>query len=508
MLQNNLILNTDAYTISSNKFVSKRAKKRSVYNFTNRYSPTKNMGDICSDSRMVFYGVSEFIRRYLKPITRYDVMNAAHFMESANSFGGPLSFDADLWYRVVDECDGNLPIKIEAIKEGSTFFPNEPIVKVTSLGEGFGEIAAHIEPLLVGVVSHATARLTLERHWLQYLRDRIAITYDWSNQEKIDQVAQNMIHDFGYRANFGQEAAEIGGLAHLLCFNGTDTFCAAKLARDMGALPPIGCSIEALAHRTILGHESEGGAFESLNNTIQSTCRVGSFVSDCYNFTEAIDRLIRMAKDDPCTTYVARPDSGNHVKTVLHICKKAKEAGLYENGEFGIKPKNLMFIYGDSVNPEKMKDILDSLQKDGFDPFAWGVFGIGGYLVNTPNRDILSSAYKLSACGDDEPVVKLSEVKSKLSVPGPNSIKRTYSERPTVGIGNTGYETYYNAGNSNLEDFPSIRKRVIEDFDRWEETSSKFPMLGLSPTLLDDDVLAIQENVFQEHRCNLKTSML
>lgn len=488
MITTPLPLNADAYTICSSVFASRKQQEKSVYNAVNRYSPTKAFPLICKDDRMVFFGVSEFVRRYLtKPLTYDDIVESADFMETANSFGGPLPFNKSLLMRVLEEYGGHLPIQIDALPEGSTFFPGEPVMQVTSLGKGFGELAAHIEALLVGMYSIATAKATLCRHWYERIKELGNPIPEWG------------IHDFGMRASIVGDESEILGLAHLLVFNGTDTFNAAYLSRKFGAQRPIGTSILAHAHRTIQGFPTEYEAFMSLKSATDSVIGgIGSYVADCYNWRVALQTLAKMAKQYPNNTFVARPDSGDAKQNFIDVVTVARQHGLITPDG---KAKNLRVIMGDSVNPTSFYEIINVAKTMGVNYFDWGIFGIGGYFRNNCTRDTLSSAYKLSAIGEDnEPVVKLSESVTKRSVPGPNEVRRfrntkDYTRFPTVDFASNhaenAYTTYYSAKPMEAESFQVKRERTMADFDYFA---------GIKPIVLSDKIRKVQNDCYAKYR--------
>lgn len=501
----NVILSADSYSISSQKFVAPKAREKSVYNLTNRYSPANELPELCQDSRMVMFGLSWFINKVMtRRVTHNDTAEAAEFMKHSHSFGGPLSFDKDLWDRVVEDYNGYLPIKIEAIEEGSTFFPNQPYIQVTS-AEGFGEIAAHIEALLVGYVSIASARVTLCRHWMERI-------HEWLRQEQVAEeklldYSRWMIHDFGMRGSSCEEESELLGLAHLLVFNGTDTFNAAFLARKMGAPADVGTSIHALAHRIVQGHPDEASAFQKLTEVTGKTCNVNvaSYVADCYNFDNALDYLAEQAKANPNIIYICRPDSGNYIQTVIDVCNK--------------RLPNLRFIQGDGMNPSKVEKVVNTLHQKGFKLHEKGIFGVGGWLRNTCTRDLFSSAYKLASIGlDNQPVCKLSEVKTKMSVPGPNKLKYT-SEIENNGssiffsdeLGREDshrYCVYYNNMYTNQEpfipiyatnpNFSKLRSVVYDSFNAAGRAVNR--SYGLDDNLFSDRIQAFRNDTYKKYR--------
>lgn len=481
----------DAYTVSSKNVVSEQAKQRSVYNFVNRTTPVEALPKgVAKDGRMCLYGLTDFIQRELtKPVVELDVGISEAFMSDANSYGGPLDFDSSMWRLVVREYNGYLPIRIKALPEGSTFWANEPVIQVTSLDEVFGEVAAIIEGVMVGYVANATARLTLTRHLLERIREVVRKHHPTYTSTQVDDVAQWMIHDFGMRASSTPQESEIYGRAHLLCFNGTDTFNAAFQAWANNAKRPIGTSILALAHRIVMGYSKEYEAYEALQRATKEG--VGSYVADCYDFHRAVSNFLTAIAKRGESTVVARPDSGDYLENITFIVEKALEHDLYKMNEEGkAVATTLRFIQGDSMTWEKINRVMMSLERKDVDPTGWGIFGVGGWLRNTPNRDSLSSAYKLSAFGlSNTPCVKLSDTLAKVSVPGPNMVVRPnggmnfsgpsvyfdsevahlcdYTSIEDAGIC-PAYQTFYDGGvfgDVCLEDFNTVRERVIHEFD-------------------------------------------
>lgn len=501
-----LMLSADAYSITSNIFASNEAKQRSVYNYTQRYSPAnaKSFDGIAKDSRMIFWGLSQFIDKYLRnPITAHDVLEAADFMRDSHSFGHPSNFDVDLWIKVVKKYGGYLPLQIEAIAEGSVFFPNEPVIQVTSLDNEFGEICATIEARLVGMVSIGSTAATLCRHWRNH----------FENQGLSGIGLDYFIHNFSARGCATEEEDILTGVAHLLSFNGTDNFTAAYYARKAGLPAPIGTSISALAHRNVQAHMDEVDAFEAIleNNEIASC------VADCYNYANAVDVLTNIALKRPEKIVVIRPDSGDHVETIVQIIQACKDKQLFTTVNGTLLPKNVKFISGDSMTPTKVDEVLDKVEEMTGNRFAWGIFGVGGYLVNSCTRDTLSAAYKLSSKGKGNiPVVKLSETKGKLSVPGPNYIADTkFKCEPRVAISNgwpinSLMKPYYQGSPDwplnglpvfwKQDSLSIVRERTIEDFKKWDSAVAQNPTFGLERSSLSADIKSIQDSFYEKYR--------
>jgi nicotinamide phosphoribosyltransferase len=505
-------LMADAYTISSDDFASEDCKKLSVYNMINRKSPQSAWPDVAQDSRMVMYGVSHYIRSWLqKPVTLEDVYESQLFMNRAHSFGGPLNFPFDMWDSVVHDCKGFLPLEISALKEASTFFPNVPYVQVRNTLPGFGELAAHIEATMLGMVSLATARATFTRHWLNQLREWVRKDLPTDNDEVLYQTAQWLLHDFGMRASSCPEESLLFGLTHLLSFHGTDTFNSAYVSWKLGAKSMSGTSLLASAHRNIQGYVEESDCHDAVHKA-GNRCNVNitSNVSDCYNyFLSVVDNMVRLADKYPDSIKVARPDSGNALENILHILRQGR--------------KNLRYIEGNGQKPKSMFEVLQGILDAGFKCTQHGIFGVGGTLRNEATRDAMSSKWALANTNGRE-VVKFSEEIGKMTVPGPNLVFSTPdgmkaylpSELKLHGDGNSTVinneiqlselVTYYTSNEDGptytfncFEKFCTQQDRCITDFDYWEKFAKANPNYGLNRETLSDGIIKVQDDLHTKY---------
>lgn len=500
----------DAYTVAA-PLVSPEAIERSVYNLTMRVSPEVAFPDIAKNNNIVFYGLSDYLRENLvEPLTKGDIQHAADFMSSAHSFGRGLPFDKEMWLRAIDVGEGRLPVLIEAPAEGTIVFPGEPIIQVTSLAEGFGEIAAVLEAVLLGQVANATAAATLRRHLLWRMEEWVREDNPQMTDEQVRFQASIMVHDFGMRSHANQYESNMLGRAHLLSFVGTDTFGAAYQAWELSLRNPVGTSIPALAHRTVQSWETQYRAFANAVARAIETAGDGtpivSLVSDCYDFDQTIGSngdFTRVCGENPQVVGVARPDSGDYVNNVLKIVTAAHEAGfstIQPNGRIAMTTRR--FIQGDAMTYAKMAEVMTALKENGFSPVNCGIFGVGGWLRKATDRDTLSAAYKLGAVGKNyRPVVKLSDTRAKLSVPGPTSLRRNVGNAPTVYLENETnapgedimHRWYdgsrrYPFGAAALESFLSIKERVQHDFDT-----------NVAPEQIwSDAIMAIQDETFKQ----------
>lgn len=515
----------DIYTLCGQEFAGEAAIAKSVYNLTFRRAPSAAWPGLASDGRLVMYGMADFVRQCLdlpEAIDPAHTRDVARFMGTRHALGGPLNFDRRPWDRAYDEFGGHLPIRIEAVPDGTAFLPGEPVVQVTSLAEGYGEFAALVEATLLGMISCATARATVSFHLLERMRREVRANHPGWHAPAVDQKARGMVHDFGMRASSTPLEAEIFGRAHLLAFNGTDTTSASYSAwRDSdGRLNHVGTSILAHAHRIILGHESEEDAVRSLADAIErcGDIPIGSFLCDTYHTKTFVEKLAiplaleyRRRGQGVC---VVRPDSGDLLENIGYLVEQAYLHGLYRDDPSGMMATHLTILLGDSMNPRKIDQAFERLRGRECNSVSWCNFGIGGWLRAQGNRDVLSAAYKLASKGaEDRPVVKLSETLAKLSVPGPTTLVRheapSRRDDPTVYLGRDHplppgsvpiYKTFYNGSRSGedaigeacLASFAAVRERANATFDA---------LAGRDDTpVLSESILNLQRAELARHR--------
>ena len=505
------LLTADAYTIGSNKFESKKAKEKSIYYITFRRTPHDFNPSLYEkdDHRYVFYGLQRILEYlFYAPITHGEIDEAIEFLKNAkiNSIKGPVEFDfpEEMWRKVVNEFNGRPPIRIKALQEGSVFYPNEPIIEIESLVDGMGVLAAWFESKLLHIWA-TCERVTQNEHWLKYCKQLVRRVYgnDDMSESEIERMAKLTIHDFGDRAGMNWLESEILGAAHLLTFSGTDTFAGAYQAWKNSKHPIGFCSVDALAHRNVQSYEFEEDCYREIYFSTGPGAIV-SMVADCYSFYDAVENyIIPLAVDamnkNNYKIIVVRPDSGNALEQVTWICRTAMKYGLYReeiiNGTKWRVPTNLKFIEGDGMTWNEMKKINEALLEQGFPPFLWGLYGVGGGLRNALKRDNSSAKYALCAIGNDyQPVVKFSETLGKTTLPGPFKVLRdanALANKQTIVFWNEKGDDvmveYFNGnriekpfGPGQDDDFSRIRFRIKCEMDTMPlnletETNHNFP---------------------------------
>lgn len=487
----------DGYTICASgkpSFTNEEAIEKSVYHvyFRRELTPwMKKMGISAKDSRFVFYGLRRIIDRVIAPKVTQEEIDLADAFFKQHNFPWP----KEVWQRVVDEKNGHIPIKIEALKEGSVAFSGEPIIQITA-EDGFGELAAWFESTLLQVWAPCE-RATLVRYWLDYHKsvvEQCMESHEQLSDAEMTSRAQQLMADMSARSSRSTEEMLDLGLASMLSLNSA-TPSAVFLANQDEKVGELAES--SLAHRIVQAYEDEGEAYAKLYDFIKAQGqKSGSFVADCYDYENAVrEYLLPLAKrglEDGITVY-ARPDSGDLYDQVVFVLDLAKQHGLSreittKDGRKLTAMTSFKVIQAEGMDFEKVKEINDRLLAAGYSPPHCVAFGVGGSLQHI-SRDNMSAAQKLAAVGkNDRPVMKIA-IPDKESIPGVVKIVRPQDGSATVRTlqeeGDNEYVVYYDGKSEHLyrEKFSDIQRRVIFEFHQVVK-----PLSIISPGILEKKI--------------------
>jgi nicotinamide phosphoribosyltransferase len=518
----------DAYTIGSNPFESEEAKTKSVYYLTYR----RRLSDVNPElykkgiDKIIAVGEQRILDKlFYEPITHEEIDEAKRFLANAKVTTKGFKefyFPEHIWREVVDHYNGRPPIKITAMPEGSVVYPNEPIMIIESQVKGMGILAAWFESKLLHMWG-ASERVTQNEHWFAYLKEMVRSIEPDLEESMVAFYASTMLHDFGDRAGITKEESEELGMAHLYTFGGTDTFSGAYQAfkNTDGDSTGLFSSVNALAHRNVQAYEFEGDCYKAVYEASGDNELI-SMVADCYDFEYAVENYLlplalRSVDEQNGKVVVARPDSGNPLEQVLWTCRLAVKNGLYTekviNGKTWKFATTLHFIEGDGMKHKTMRKIIEALMEEGFVPYSWGLFGVGGGLRNALKRDNLSGKYALCAVGDDyKGVLKYGEV-GKTTLSGPFKVLRSaeaLANKTTIvrpdEEGEDAMVEYFNGARINEpfgvgqdDDFLTIKNRIREQFDNMPNSletveNANYPA---SETVLNDRIELL--NKYQNH---------
>lgn len=421
----------------------------------------------------VFFGLQALLKEYFTKPVLADDLALAEEVCAAHC----VPFNRAGWQHIVEAHGGRLPLRIRAVPEGSVVPVNHALITVENTDPACWWLTSYVEtallriwyPTTVATHSHATRRLIAEA--LERTGSLEALPFK--------------LHDFGARGVSSLESAMLGGMAHLVNFQGTDTMTALLGARAYYGEPMAGFSIPAAEHSTITAWGRDGEA-EAYRNMLRQFGKPGALlavVSDSYDLDAAVTRLwgdaLREEVIASGATVVIRPDSGDPTAVVLRTVQSLDAAyGSDVNAKGYRVLRHVRVIQGDGITRESIASILAALAGAGYsaDNVA---FGQGGALLQQVNRDTLGFAMKASAAevgGQWRDVFKAPVTDpAKRSKAGRLTLMRRGDAFATVRVDSPGYQqalvdgatevlrTVYENGRLLVNDsFAAIRARAAE----------------------------------------------
>ena len=392
MIENNICLLTDSYKITHHYFYPKGTKK--IYSYLE-----SRVG--AEFNKTIFYGLQYIIKKYLKGkvVSQEKIDEADNLMQTHLGEG---IFNREGWQYILDEFDGMLPIEIKAVPEGTPVDVGNVLMTVENTDDKCYWLVNYLESLLLQVWYPSTiATLSAEVRKLA----NFYLDVTGSDKSNLD----FMLHDFGYRGATSTESSMLCGSAHLLSFSGTDTIPALTIPENYYNDSEVyGFSVQATEHSVMTSLGQDGEIQQALNVIENAKNGILSMVIDSYDYrnflrqastegSELNDAILKFLSVDG-NKVVFRQDSGEPVSTTID-CLNILESGFgsYDT-ESGYKvfDANIGLLWGDGLNYHKIRDILFAMKSNG-----WAaeniIFGMGGGLHSSVNRDTQRNAFKCSA---------------------------------------------------------------------------------------------------------------
>ena len=426
-LAKNIILNTDSYKVSM--FNQYPAGTTGVFSYI------ESRGGMYD--KTVMFGLQAFIKEYLlEPITQADIDIADEIL---TAHGEP--FNRAGWQYILAEHGGLLPVVIRSVPEGTVVPVKNVLATIENTDPKVPWLTTWLETALLRAIWYPTTVATQSWHIRQLILTYLEKTGDPT-------LIDFKLHDFGARGVSSLESAGIGGAAHLVNFMGTDTITGVLYAREYYNAGVAGFSIPAAEHSTITswGRDNEVKAYENMVRQFAKPGSILAVVSDSYDIYRAARDLwgteLRDLVVHSGATVVIRPDSGDPVEVNRKLIEILGEKFGYTVNDKGYKVLNhVRVIQGDGVNPQSIREILETLTEMGWstDNIA---FGMGGALLQQVHRDTQKFAMKASAVqidGQWHPIYK-----DPVTDPG----KISKAGRLTL------YRNFNGSYHSSVEDWP------------------------------------------------------
>lgn len=240
------------------------------------------------NKKIVMLGMSMWMQKFLStPLTREEVDEAEAITKA---HGEP--FNKAGFQRIIDIHGGYWPVTIKAVPEGTVTDSSNPLYTVEAYGED-SWCASFLETSLQRAIWYPT---TIASIGYQMRKD-----VEWFFARYSDNPAQIgfMLNDFGARGVSSRESAEIGGLAHLVNFMGTDNIQAILAARKYYDEPMAGFSVPASEHsvQCAYGKDNQRAYLCKMLNTYAKSGGIVSIVLDGYDVYREAGLLCTDFKD-------------------------------------------------------------------------------------------------------------------------------------------------------------------------------------------------------------------
>ena len=337
---NNLILNSDSYKTSH--WVQYPAGSEYMSSYVEARAGNYDV---------VFFGLQAFIKEYLStPITQQDIDEAEMVIQAHG-----LTFNRAGWERLLDKHGGFLPIRIEAVPEGSIVPVSNVVCQIVNMDPEFYWLPSYLETSLLRAIWYPSTVASVSHYCKGIIR------------QALDKSADNTdslpfrLHDFGARGASSFESVALGSLAHLVNFSGTDSMTALVAAsRWYGMDKQIAAfSIPAAEHSTMTawGRAGETAAYANVLEQFGGKGKAFSVVSDSYDLWNAIDNIWGDTLKDEVKnmggTLVIRPDSGEPIKVVREALERlAVRFGTILNSKgYKVLPDYVRIIQGSPSTP-------------------------------------------------------------------------------------------------------------------------------------------------------------
>ena len=400
LINRNLATLFDAYKGSMHKQLPDGSSRSFFY-----IEPRK--GSIYEE--MMHSGSAYLMKLIEKGVTKADVEEA--YMYWGHFYNDFDIFNFEGWMRIVNEFGGKLPVRIRSALEGDVLPVNNPVFTIET-DPDMAWLGTCLETISLKTVYYPSTTATISYNAKKVLKKAMIDSSDLIG-EAFDAVLSTRLCDFGQRSASSTESSGIGGVPHLYNFNATDTADAAILVHKLYGHMLKGVCIAAREHSTTTCYKGKGHAYllpededEAFFNSLENFGK-GAFaiVIDSRSTKEALARLT-----DPNGRFVKRlrelggycilrPDSGLPIDMVTLVMQTVWKnlGGVVNSKGYKVLDSQFACIQGDGVDQESIKRIIQWIvyeQKFSIECLA---FGMGGGLLQAPQRDDGRWAMKMSA---------------------------------------------------------------------------------------------------------------
>lgn len=388
LLKTNLIADTDSYKLGHASLINPGLTRQENYG---EARVGGNYGNY-----VAFAGMQAIILKHIAPgINKYDIEEAK---EIDGSTHGKLTGSYGIWEDVLHKFDGQLPMQVKAVPEGTILGKGNVLFTIESLYEPFAKVMNAMEPIFMHSW-YPTAVLTREA------RIKHSI-YPYFVKSGSTVGLKYAVHDFGFRGGTCPEHSELGGMAHLMAFSGSDNMRASRaLKAYYDSKEYVAKSVYATEHSVALSFGRNEGELKYIDHVLNVVPdnMIASIVIDTYDAHGFIRNVAgnskikeRIIKKEGRVVF--RPDSGIPNVIVPQILELLSEIYGFSYNDKGYKVlnHNVGVIQGDGMNETSIADLYHTIVTMGWSADNLVVGSGGGLLVEGLNRDTNRFAIKPS----------------------------------------------------------------------------------------------------------------
>lgn len=388
ILTTNLISDTDSYKPGHAFLINPGLTEQENY-------AEARIGDY-NGKYVAFMGMqSILLKHFANGISKYDIEEAKQIDYATH---GKIVGNYEAWEHALKNYGGHLPMLIKSVPEGTILAKGNVLFTIKSLDPVFAKVMNSLEPLLMHTW-YPTAQLTREA------KIKHAI-YPFFVKTGSVEGLRFAVHDFGFRGGTCPEHSELGGMAHLIAFSGSDNMRASRALKAYYNSPDfMAKSVYATEHSVALSFGRNEGELNYMNHVLDTVDNdmIFSIVIDTYDAHGFIRNVagnadIKKRIMSRKGRVVFRPDSGVPTIIVPQILELLSEIYGYQLNDKGYKVLNynVGVIQGDGMNENSIPELYKTITDMGWSADNLVVGSGGGLLVEGLNRDTHRFAIKPS----------------------------------------------------------------------------------------------------------------
>lgn len=357
---------------------------------------TPRMTRIEGEDKLVMFGLQAFIKEYLIDYFNDNFFNKpkdeviSEYNRILSYTLGKNSYKDEKIKKLYNL--GYLPLEIKAIPEGERVPIKVPMIEISNTHPDFAWLVNAIETLLSCSLWHTMVSANVGYNYRQIVNKY----YDISVDDNIPR--SKALGDFSMRGQESLESAIKSSAAFCLSFLNTATVPAIPFLEEYYNCD---CTKEPVAFGSISTEHSvmcsntavDGDEITMLKRLLNETYKDLSFsmVSDSYDYWNLVDNILPQCKEDILNhngCLLVRGDSGDPVQvvtdTVFHLWDIF--GGTVNSKGYKVLDSHVKAIYGDSITPERAKQIYEILIKNGF-ACNNVALGVGSFSMECLQKD-------------------------------------------------------------------------------------------------------------------------